>query len=59
MAQIKIIKRQEKTAQEKQASHKTVTTRVTVQEWVNEYQTTKSNNARTDFTALFVPAQIG
>lgn len=59
MARVKLIKRKEVTTQKKQASHKTASTRATVQEWVKEYQAAKPNSAHVAYAALFVPIQIG
>lgn len=59
MTQVKLIKREEGTRQEKPSPLKTATPHATVQEWVRQYQTAKTNNARATFAALFVTARIG
>lgn len=59
MTQVKLIKREEGARQEKQSPPKTATPHATVQEWVKQYQTAKTNNARATFAALFVAARTG
>ncbi len=58
MASVRLIKRNEVTAQPKRAPSQAASARSIIKEWMKKYQTTQPAHARAAFAALFTQPQI-